>query len=234
MFLTQNKIILADKMSDYVIIVAGGSGTRMQSQEPKQFLPLAGKAILHHTIEAFHKYDPTFKYIVALPKEYIEYWKSHSALKKVPGEQILVEGGAERFYTVKNALEHVKGPGIVLIHDGVRPLVSKQTIKNCIEKAKVFGNAVPVIPIVDSVRHVHDNGSHPVNRHHLRIVQTPQCFDIGLLKKAYDSEFLSSFTDDASVIEHFGAKIHLVDGNQENIKITTPYDMQLAEFLLAK
>lgn len=219
-------------MSDYIIIVAGGSGTRMQSQEPKQFLPLAGKSVLHHTIEAFHKLDPTFKFIVALPPEYIDFWRNHSALKKVPGEQILVEGGTERFFTVKNALEHVKGPGLVMIHDGVRPLVSKQTIKNCINEAKVYGNAVPVVPIVDSVRHVHDNGSHPVNRHHLRIVQTPQCFDIALLKKAYNTEYLPSFTDDASVVEHFGAKIHLVEGNQENIKITTPFDMQLAEFIL--
>lgn len=221
-------------MSDYIIIVAGGSGKRMQASEPKQFLPLAGKAILHHTIETFYRFDPTFKFIVALPKEHIGYWRNHVRMKNVPGEQILVEGGEERFYTVKNALEQVKGSGLVMIHDGVRPLVSAQTIKNCINEAKVFGNAVPVIPIMDSVRHIHENGSHPVNRNHLRIVQTPQVFDAGLLKKAYATEYLPSFTDDASVVEHFGARIHLVEGNPENIKITTPYDMELAEFLLSR
>ena len=219
-------------MSDYVIIVAGGSGTRMQSQEPKQFLPLAGKAILHHTIEAFHKYDPTFKYIVALPKEYIEYWKSHSALKKVPGEQILVEGGLERFYTVKNALEHVKGPGIVMIHDGVRPLVDSQVIRNTYEVASIRGAAIPVISLNESIRKTDGTSNYALNRNDYKLVQTPQCFKTEILINAYKQNFSTEFTDDASVVEKTGQKIFLVDGNSENIKITSPQDLLIAEALM--
>jgi 2-C-methyl-D-erythritol 4-phosphate cytidylyltransferase len=206
----------------------------MQSSQPKQFLPVAGKAILHHTIEAFHKVDPTFNYIIVLPEEYIDYWKNHSMIKKIPVKQTFVAGGKERFYSVKNALSHVGNSGIVAIHDGVRPLVSKKTIKACIEKAKDYGNAVPVLPMTDSVRQLNEQGSAPLNRELLRIVQTPQCFEINLLRRAYETEYSAEYTDDASVVERLGTKIQLVEGNRENIKITNPEDIRFAEYYLGQ
>ena len=205
----------------------------MRASQPKQFLPVAGKAILHHTLEAFHRVSPTFRYIVVLPEEHIDYWKNHSSIKKIPVEQTLVAGGAERFFSVQNALQCVGSSGIVAIHDGVRPLVSKKTIRSCIEKAKDYGNAIPVLPVADSFRQVQGDHSIAIDRSSLRIVQTPQCFEINLLRRAYDTAFLPHYTDDATVVERLGIKINLVEGNNENIKITTPEDIKLAEFYLA-
>lgn len=215
-----------------MIIVAGGSGTRMKAGQPKQFLPIAGKTILQHTLEAFHRYDPTFKYIVVLPKESIDFWKNHAVMKKIKIAHTVVEGGKERFFSVKNALDTIKGNGIVAIHDGVRPLVSKQTLKNCFEGVKKFGNAIPVIHVVESIRMLDGESSTPSPRSKIRIVQTPQCFELGRIKKAYEQEFSPDFTDDATVLEKTGEKIHLVEGNRENIKITSPFDMKLAEFFM--
>jgi len=215
-----------------IIIVAGGSGKRMASAQPKQFLPIHGKAILHHTIEAFHKVDPTFRYVVVLPEEYIDYWKNHAAMKKIPVEQTLVAGGAERFFSVKNALKEVPKSGLVAIHDGVRPLVSKHTIRYALETAAEKGNAIPVLPVVDSVREVFGESTRPVDRSHYRLVQTPQCFDAELIHRAYAQDYYPSFTDDASVVEKLGVHINLVEGNRENIKITTSFDLKLAEVLL--
>lgn len=221
-------------METTIILVAGGSGKRMAASQPKQFLPIHGKSILQHTIEAFHRFDPTFKYIVVLPKEYMEYWHHHCEMKKIPVKQTLVAGGEERFFSVKNALQQVTGNGIVAIHDGVRPMVNKHTIRYCLETAKSKGNAVPVLPIVDSIRKVNGESNSPVDRSHYRLVQTPQCFDVALIKRAYEQEYKASFTDDASVVESLGVQIHLVEGNKENIKITSPFDLQLAELLLPK
>lgn len=219
-------------MNQYVIIVAGGAGTRMKAGQPKQFLPIAGKTILQHTLEAFHRYDPTFKYIIVLPKESIDFWKNHSSMKKINIPHTVVEGGKERFYSVKNALNTIKGNGIVAIHDGVRPLVSKQTLKNCFEGVKKYGNAIPVINVVESIRMLDGESSVPSSRSKIRIVQTPQCFEVNRIKKAYEQEFSPEFTDDATVLEKTGEKINLVEGNRENIKITSPFDMKLAEFFM--
>lgn len=220
-------------MNTTIILVAGGSGSRMAAAQPKQFLPVHGKAILHHTIEAFHRFDPTFQYLIVLPKEYLDFWKNHSEMKKIPVKQTLVEGGSERFFSVKNALQHVQGKGLVAIHDGVRPMVSKHTIRYCLETAREKGNAIPVLPVVDSLRKVQGEQSHPADRNHFRLVQTPQCFDVDLIKRAYQQDFDPLFTDDASVVEKLGVQMHLVEGNRENIKITTPFDLKLAEMLLA-
>lgn len=220
-------------MDIFVIIVAGGKGSRMKAAQPKQFLPLKGKAILHHTLEAFHKVDPTFKYIVVLPAEHIDYWKSHCAIKKVSIQHQVVEGGSERFHSVKNALSYVTGKSLVLIHDGVRPLVSKQTIKNVIQTAKEKGNAIPVLPVIETIREKNGSGSITRDRNQFVLVQTPQAFESTLIKKAYEQNFNSGFTDDASVVEHLGETIFMVEGNRENIKVTTPEDLKLAEFWLS-
>lgn len=213
----------------YIIIVGGGVGSRMQAGQPKQFLPLNGKTILQHTLEAFHAFDPTFKYVVVLPESSIDFWKSHVKIKKISIPHTIVEGGKERFHSVRNALASINGKGMVAIHDAVRPFVSKQTLKNCFEGVKKFGTAIPVIEVSDSIRIVTANGSDTVNRSLVKRVQTPQCFLLPEIKKAYEQEYNPKFTDDASVAEGIGMKINLVEGNPENIKITTPFDMELAE-----
>lgn len=212
-----------------IIIVGGGVGNRMQAGQPKQFLPLHGKTILQHTLEAFHSFDPTFKYVVVLPESSIDFWNSHVKIKKISIPHTVVEGGKERFHSVRNALATLNGKGMVAIHDAVRPFVSKQTLKNCFEGVKKNGNAIPVVEVSDSIRIVTALGSDAVNRSLVRRVQTPQCFLLPDIKKAYEQDYNPKFTDDASVAESMGMKINLVEGNLENIKITTPFDMQLAE-----
>lgn len=221
-------------MNTYVIIVAGGIGKRMGADMPKQFIPLNGKTILQHTLESFHSYDPTFNYILVLPQDYMDFWKSHVMMKKINIAHELVAGGKERFYSVKNALQMIKSPSIVAIHDSVRPFVSKQTLKNCFNGVKEHGNAVPVISIKESIRYINQNESKALNREHYKIVQTPQCFMSDLILKAYEQEFNPDFTDDASVVESTGVKINPVEGNTENIKITQPEDMLLAELYASK
>lgn len=220
-------------MSDYVIIVAGGSGSRMQASQPKQFLPLNGKSILQHTMEAFYRYNPTLKMVVALPPDYLDFWARHCEIKQIAIPHELTPGGSERFYTVQQALKRVSGEGVVAVHDGVRPLVSKATLKACFETARNYGAAIPVLPVNDSMRQLTgETASVPIERQHLRVVQTPQCFSIPLLQQAYDCHFDPAFTDDATVVERVGIPIHLVAGNPENIKITRPFDLRVAEWLL--
>lgn len=204
----------------------------MAAAQPKQFLPLKGKSILQHSIEAFHKVDPTYKYIIVLPEEHIGYWQNHCEIKKFSIAHKVVKGGSERFNSVKNALSNVPDDALVLIHDGVRPLVSKQTIKRVIEKATKEGNAVPVLPMIESVRKVSDKNSEAVDRTLLNTVQTPQGFKAEIIKKAYQVNYDISYTDDASVVEKAGINIHTVEGNRENIKITDAFDLKLAEFFL--
>jgi 2-C-methyl-D-erythritol 4-phosphate cytidylyltransferase len=214
----------------YIIIVGGGVGARMNAGQPKQFLPINGKTILQHTLEAFHAFDPTFKYVIVLPETSIDFWNSHVKIKKISIPHTIIAGGKERFHSVRNALASINGKGMVAIHDAVRPFVSKQTLKNCFEGVKKMGNAIPVIEVSDSIRIVTSSGSDMVNRSLVKRVQTPQCFLLPEIKKAYEQEYNPKFTDDASVAEGIGMKINLVEGNPENIKITTPYDMELAEF----
>lgn len=204
----------------------------MKAVQPKQFLPLRGKAVLQHTIEAFHQVDPTFKYIVVLPHQHIDYWQSHCTMKKFAVKHTVVAGGEERFFSVRNALQQISDNSIVLIHDGVRPLVSKQTIKRVIETTQKTGNAIPVMPVIESLRKQEHNHSIAVDRKHYVSVQTPQGFSGSIIKKAYCQDYDPAFTDDATVVEKTGIKINLVEGNRENIKITDPFDFQLAELLM--
>lgn len=214
-----------------VIITAGGSGKRMGSEIPKQFLLVNNKPVLAHTIEAFSDLPFPTELILTLPQEWISYWKKLSAEKQLNYPLIIVEGGKERYDSIKNALSHASGE-LIAVHDGVRPLINKTTILRLVETAERKGNAIPVKSIAESIRFVDGEESNSVNRDHYKIIQTPQIFQRNLLLKAYEQPFQSSFTDDASLVEHLGEQIHLVEGNPENIKITTPEDLKLLEVYL--
>ncbi len=218
-------------MQKSVIIVAGGLGARMNADIPKQFLEISDKPIVMHTIEKFYFFDNSINIILVLPGQHISLW--HKLAEKYHFEipiQI-ANGGKTRFHSVKNGLELAKN-GIVAIHDAVRPLVSTDTIKRGFEAAILKGNAIPSMPINDSLRITDNSGNKPLDRTLVKIIQTPQCFDVALIKKAYTQAYDTSFTDDASVLEKSGEKINLVEGNWENIKITHPIDVLIAKALL--
>lgn len=216
----------------YTIIVAGGSGRRMGTEIPKQFLEVKGKPVLIHTLEKFYDYDPTMKLIIVLPKSQHEYWEELKAKHQCNIPHQVIKGGVERFFSVKNGLEHLPETGYIAVHDGVRPLVSHTTINNCFTKAIELGNAIPVVPATESIRKVKEGKSHSVLRQHYYMVQTPQVFKAQLLHKAYKQGLICKFTDDASVVEETGVEINLVEGNPENIKITRPMDIKIAESLI--
>ncbi len=218
-------------MDLYALIVAGGSGSRMGAKIPKQFLELSGKPVLMRTIERFWSFDASIKIITVLPEDQMEYWEELQKKYSFSISCTNVKGGPERFFSVKNGLEKIENNSLVAIHDGVRPLVSTATIKRCFDTARKFGNAVPVISPADSVRMITEQGNMPVNRQYLRIIQTPQVFDSKLIKKAYLQAYSPEFTDDASLLEKTGEVIHLVEGNRENLKITNPGDLAVAEAL---
>jgi 2-C-methyl-D-erythritol 4-phosphate cytidylyltransferase len=220
---------------DYIIIVAGGKGMRMGADIPKQFLPIGGKPILMHTIERFHEYNNELGIILVLPKSQQEYWKQLCREYDFDISHTIVNGGDTRFESSRNGLTAIPDEeiGVVGIHDGVRPFVSKEVIDNCFETAKDDFAAIPVMPVTDTIRYVDkQGGGKNVMRNDYRVVQTPQVFDIQLLKRAYDADYQESFTDDASVVEALGCQATMVDGNRENIKITTPFDIIIAEALL--
>ena len=219
-------------MEKHIIIVAGGSGSRMQSAIPKQFLLLKEKPILMHTIAAFNNYDNACKITLVLPEKDFEYWNALCSKYSFSIEHYLVKGGKSRFHSVLNGLNSLDNSGIIAIHDGVRPLVSVQTIADCIAAASLKGNAIPVVVVNDSVRKIDFKTNHAVERKNYRLVQTPQCFKAEIIKKAYQQDFSEEFTDDASVLEALGTKINLVQGNPENIKITTEVDLKIAEALM--
>jgi 2-C-methyl-D-erythritol 4-phosphate cytidylyltransferase len=223
------------KVLKYAIIVAGGKGERMGASTPKQFLELAGKPILMHTLEKFRTTFPEIEIIVALPENQIDFWEGLFHTYKMPKvRHQIVLGGATRFNSVQNALQLVKENSIVAIHDGVRPLVNTATIKRCFAEAEEKGNAIPVVEVVDSLRHYskQEKTNEAVSRSCYRIVQTPQCFSSELILRAYEQDFDKLFTDDATVVEKLGETINLVVGNRENIKITNQEDLILAEALL--
>lgn len=220
-------------MEKFALIVAGGTGSRMGADVPKQFLPLAGKPVLMRTMERFMRYGPDVRLVVVLPANQFALWAELCREHRFELKHQLVEGGASRFQSVKNGLAMLPAEGLVFIHDGVRPLVSLQTLKNCEEMALLAGNALPVIPVVESVRLLDGNTSRHADRDRFRLVQTPQTFQLGLIKQAYCQPENSTFTDDASVCEAMGTEINLVAGNLENIKITHPFDLKMAEYLFA-
>ena len=221
-------------MKKYVIIVAGGKGIRMSSDLPKQFLILGEKPILMHTIQRFAEYDPTIKIILVLPQDQQDYWKGLCRQYDFMVPHKIANGGDTRFQSVKNGLAFIRERGLVGIHDGVRPFVTTEVIDRCYKTAETAGAVIPAIDIVETVREVLPEGSRSVNRNLYKIVQTPQVFQNDLLLRAYNQLYREEYTDDATVVESCDIKVTLVEGNRENIKITTPFDLMLGEEILEK
>ena len=224
---------MENTLSKFAIIVAGGNGTRMNSLVPKQFLKLNGKPVLIHTISRFNEADPNIKIILVLPETQKETWKQVCSEHDFNCQTIITTGGETRFESVKNGLKLIENDeAIVAIHDAARPLVNTKTIITAFKAAEMYGNAVPAIPVSDSIRQIDSTRSIAVDRSKYCKIQTPQCFKVSTVKKAYAREYKYTFTDDASVVEALGEKIHLIDGNEDNIKITNPQDLAVAEALM--
>lgn len=223
-------------MKEFAIIVAGGSGTRMGKPLPKQYLEIGGRPILMHTLSRFHQYSTDLELILVIPETDFSLWKElcHQFQFQIPHR--LVKGGNSRFHSVKNGLNAInEHEGMVAIHDGVRPFVTREMIGRGFDEAKASGSAVATIPLKDSIRKTGADGSSRFQkREEFRLVQTPQIFELGKIKKAFDVEEQSHFTDDATVYEYQGWAVKLFDGDVSNIKITTPEDIDFAEFLLGR
>lgn len=220
-------------MEKYGIIVAGGKGLRMGADLPKQFLPLAGRPVLMHTLHRFFTYDPSIRLILVLPRAHQAYWKELCERYAFTVPHRIADGGATRFESVRNGLAQITGDCLVAVHDGVRPFVSADTIRACFDEAARSGAAIPVLPVTDTLREQTETGSRTVNRNRYCTVQTPQVFRSGILCEAYRQPENAGFTDDASVAEAAGYPVTLVPGNRENIKLTTPFDLQVGELLCA-
>ena len=233
------------KSEEFVIIVAGGKGLRMGGDIPKQFLPIGGKPILMRTLERFRAYSEALQIILVLPEAQQDYWQELCKQYEFQVDYQIANGGQTRFHSVQNGLALVPddAEGVVGVHDGVRPFPSIEVIRRCYETARQTKAVIPVIPVVETVRQIlPSNQSNPnavsnpssitVPRDQYRLVQTPQTFDIQLLKAANRQPYNDGFTDDASVVESYGHPITLVEGNRENIKITTPYDITVAEAII--
>lgn len=222
---------------DYAIIVAGGKGLRMGGEIPKQFIPVAGKPILMHTLEKFQRFGESLtgtgglEIILVLPKEQQEYWAELCTKYSFKVPHTIVNGGETRFHSVQNGLKAIPDDvdGVVGIHDGVRPFVSLDVIKRCYQEARMKKAVIPVMPVTDTLRDVTQGKN--VYRENYKIVQTPQTFDIQLLKAANQQPYSEAFTDDASVVEAIGQEVTMVEGNRENIKITTPFDLKIADVI---
>jgi len=220
-------------MDTYVLITAGGQGKRIAALFPKQFIPIAGKPLLMRTIEIFKDYNPKFKIVLVIPEEHVHLWKDLCTEFDFQIEHQIVRGGNERFHSVQNGLHHIPHDSLVLIHDGVRPLVRPDTIERVIKTSQEKGNAIPCVVPTQTVRQVLESGSNKhLNRTELRLVQTPQGFHSNLIKEAYNQVFDPKFTDDASVLESLGHQINIVEGNYSNIKVTHSADIKLVEALL--
>lgn len=220
---------------DYAIIVAGGKGMRMGAEVPKQFLCVGGEPVLMRTIRQFRQFSAQLGIVVVLPHEQQSYWQELCRKYQFEVEHTVVDGGDTRFQSSKNGLSAVPdADGVVAIHDGVRPFVSLDAIARCFEAARKSGAAIPVMPVTDTLRLLDRQGGHNVLRSDYRTVQTPQTFQISLAKAAFARPYEESFTDDASVIEASGHQVTMVDGCRENIKLTTPFDLKLAEVILSE
>ena len=225
-----------NSMKKYLIVVAGGKGTRMGGEMPKQFQLLAGKPVIMVTLERLYAIDPSMQFILVLPEEHVELWTElcHNHEFVVPLS--IAHGGATRFHSVQNGLALVDDidDALVGIHDGVRPFVSRQVVDDCFREAWIHGAAIPMVDVQDSLRHiVGGNGvTEVVPRDRYRLVQTPQVFRLSVIRPAYEQRYVEGFTDDASVVEALGGKVVAVNGNRENIKLTTPFDLQIAKTLI--
>jgi len=221
-------------MKKSVILVAGGSGSRMESEIPKQFILLENRPVLMWTILCFIQYDPNMPVVVVLPASQISYWNELCISHGFDHPHLVVKGGDTRYQSVKNGLEALEESDLVAVHDGVRPLVSRDTIENCFNQAARSGAAIPVLPLNETLRTGTMEHSMTVDRSQFYAVQTPQIFQTSILKKAYSQNWLTTFTDDASVVEASGFPVIMVPGNRENIKITHPWDLWTAAAYLKK
>lgn len=221
-------------LSEYALIVAGGKGTRIKSNVPKQFIELKGKPVLLHTIEAFYRYSESINIILVLPEDDFETWKTITKKYSFNKKIILQKGGDTRFQSVKNGLDNIEGEGLVAIHDGVRPLVSPDIIGASFRLAAVHKTAVAAVRLKESIRMTDQDNTKAMDRSKFRLIQTPQTFDVQLIKQAYQIKEDVSLTDDASVAERAGHTISLFEGSYRNLKITTEEDLLIAESLLGK
>ncbi len=219
-------------MNKYAVIVAGGNGSRMNSAVPKQFLLIKNKPVLYYTLQTFLNAYDDLKIILVLPEEYvaagqeiIDAWFDYKRIK-------ITIGGRTRFHSVQNGLQLVEEESIVFVHDAVRCLLTEQLVKNCYDTALEFGAAIPVVDCKDSVRLVTGNGNEALERRNVKLVQTPQVFLSTILLPAFNIDYKDKFTDEASVVEAFGMKVQLVEGEEDNIKITRPIDLLIAEKLM--
>jgi 2-C-methyl-D-erythritol 4-phosphate cytidylyltransferase len=218
----------------YAIIVAGGNGRRMDAAVPKQFMLLSGKPVLMHTIRRFFEADPGTEVIIVLPANETGTWKELCVQHSFDIPHHVAKGGETRFQSVKNALEWVKEKSLIAVHDGARPFVSIDLITRSFSEAEQYGNAVPVIPLNESIRSIANAGNKIADRDSFVMVQTPQCFSSEILVDAYRADYRNEFTDDASVVESLGQSIHLIEGERENIKITFPVDFTIGEAILKR
>ena len=230
-------------MDKYVIIVAGGKGLRMGGELPKQFIPIEGRPVLMRTLDTFYQYDADMRIVLVLPRDHQAYWADLCREYAFEVPHRIADGGATRFHSVLNGLQLVEADeALVAVHDGVRPFVSHEVIQRCFEAAEIKDAVVPVIPVVETVRQLvksdcadnsYNMASITVPRDAYRLVQTPQTFNGSLLRRAYQQPYCDAFTDDASVVEALGVEVCLVEGNRENIKLTTPFDLTVAKALIA-
>lgn len=219
-------------MDKYAVIVAGGKGQRMGNAIPKQFLPLAGKPVLYHTIKAFTDAFEDIKLVLVLPQDQLSY--AQMVLQAFPEriDMAIVTGGETRFHSVQNGLKAVSGNSVIFVHDGVRPLVSAELIQRCYAQAVEQGSAIPAIVVADSMRIVEGDNTRPVDRQNMRSIQTPQTFRADILLPAFEQGYKEEFTDEATVVEAYGEDVYLIEGEKGNIKLTTPEDMLIAETIL--
>lgn len=218
----------------YAIIVAGGNGLRMGNEIPKQFLLLNNKPILMHAITQFQAFDSAISCIVVLPVLQIAYWETLCETYQFSLPHTVVSGGKERFHSVANGLNAINGSGLVAVHDGVRPIITKEMLEQGFQTSEIFDSAVPYIDSVDSLRQIDGEDSKTLDRTRIKRIQTPQIFDVEKLKKAMDTPYKPEFTDEATVWENAGHKVHFYKGNSNNIKITTPIDLEIAEIIIKK
>jgi 2-C-methyl-D-erythritol 4-phosphate cytidylyltransferase len=220
-------------MEKYLIIAAGGKGNRMNSNQPKQFLRIGKYPIVYHSMKVFYEYDKNLIIILVLPAGMISVWDGFLSEFGISLPHKVVEGGNSRMESCRNGLSMVGNDGIVAVHDGVRPLVSHETIDRCFKMAIEKGNAIPVCNIYETLRQIDSTGSFTIDRSQIKSVQTPQVFHVKILKQAFREVKVESFTDEASMVESLGYKINMVEGNRENIKITDAYDLKIAEYFLS-
>lgn len=221
-----------DEIKKFAVLVAGGKGMRMGSALPKQFLPLCGMPVLAHSIVAFTEALPGVQIIIVLPPDQLSYAQIVLSALPSPIDAIIVPGGETRFHSVQNGLNAIDSPGIVFVHDGARPLVSAALIHRCYEQALSMGSAIPAIPVAESMRIIDDTDSSPVDRDHMRTIQTPQTFRTDVILPAFARPYSPAFTDEATVVEAHGTKIYLTEGEKSNLKVTTPEDMIIATALM--